>query len=333
MRRRSLLIAAFAVCLAGLPAQALPRPKSTSSPPASAASAQPADMPAPGPAATGSAPQPKAVKAQPPSPPRNNKPLSKAKSPAPPKPCTQRWRPRVPQGYRAAVDQWHRPVITPARTDAKGRPYLTLDILNTAERIEVAPQHDTGRFSAFDLDRLSHALRDQRRGFEHPFAPELVDLVYDIQRHFNANAVRVVSGYRAPSAASHSNHGRGRAMDLIVPGASNEDVARYVRARGFVGVGTYPNSGFVHIDVRPASYYWIDSSGPGERNCERATASVEARSNDTLSRAAGRRPVRSWSDPSANVDGVWNERRPTRELEIEPREDWIEEDDLDAERE
>ena len=38
---------------------------------------------------------------------------------------------------------------------------------------------------------------------------------------------------------------------------------------GFVGVGIYPTSQFVHVDVRPRSYFWIDNSGPGKRNRER----------------------------------------------------------------
>jgi hypothetical protein len=30
------------------------------------------------------------------------------------------------------------------------------------------------------------------------------------------------------------------------------------------GVGYYPNSTFVHVDVRPDAAYWVDRSGPGE---------------------------------------------------------------------
>ena len=37
-----------------------------------------------------------------------------------------------------------------------------------------------------------------------------------------------------------------------------------------MGVGIYPVSGFVHLDVRERSYFWSDSSGPGEENRERA---------------------------------------------------------------
>src|SRR5262249_36429710 len=42
-----------------------------------------------------------------------------------------------------------------------------------------------------------------------------------------------------------------------------------------VGVGYYPNSDFVHLDVRPAgkkSAYWVDYSAPGQRAIYRTPA-------------------------------------------------------------
>jgi hypothetical protein len=107
--------------------------------------------------------------------------------------------------------------------------------------------------------------------------------VYRVQTHFNAQEVRVISGYRTPAAiaSTHgSNHGRGRAIDIVVPGATDEDVAKLVRDMGFTGVGTYPVSGFVHVDVRDRSYFWVDTSGPGGKNRERGTlADVAARAD------------------------------------------------------
>lgn len=239
----------------------------------------------------------------------------------------------MPQGYRNAVVSWHRPPAAHAKTTADGYPFLTLEILNTGERLEVEPQTRTGRFSAADLDRLAHALRDTRRGNEHPFDPAVIDFVYDLQVHFHADVIRVISGYRTPGAHGHSNHGRGRAIDLIVPGTSDEDVAKYARSRGFAGVGTYPSSGFVHVDVRPSSYYWVDNSGPGQRNCEKATRSAEARANDALALAAGRRPPRPWTPPGSDVDTAWGERRSLRDTEVDDHDDSPEEDDLDEDHE
>jgi hypothetical protein len=60
---------------------------------------------------------------------------------------------------------------------------------------------------------------------------------------------------------------QGLACDFRVVGVRNQDLRDYLR-RGYekVGVGYYPNSSFVHLDVRKdRSAFWIDYSGPGER--------------------------------------------------------------------
>ena len=328
MPRRSLalLLAFGALGLAASTGIAGPKPGASSSASGPRASAAPPPVTSASAAKKPESVRPKATPA--PKPTTKNRARAKPK-PKPPKPCSPRWRPYVPQSYRAAVLSWHRSITTPARTDAHGRPFLTLEILNTNERLELAPQVDSGGFAASDLDKLAHAMRDTRRGNEHPIDPALADLVYDVQKHFKAHGLRVISGYRTPSGPGHSNHGRGRAMDLIVPGVVDEEVAKYVRAKGFTGVGIYPSSGFVHVDVRPVSYYWVDNSGPGQKNCEKSTLGTQARANDALALAHGRRPPRPWSEPSSEVDATWGDRR-QRELLAEPHEDAAEEDDLDS---
>jgi hypothetical protein len=60
---------------------------------------------------------------------------------------------------------------------------------------------------------------------------------------------------------------KGLACDFRVVGVSNQELRDYLR-RNFdkVGVGYYPNSSFVHLDIRKDhSAFWIDYSGPGER--------------------------------------------------------------------
>jgi len=44
----------------------------------------------------------------------------------------------------------------------------------------------------------------------------------------------------------------------------NEIVRDYCRTFDKAGVGYYPNSLFVHFDVRSQKTFWIDLSGPGE---------------------------------------------------------------------
>jgi uncharacterized protein YcbK (DUF882 family) len=168
---------------------------------------------------------------------------------------------RVP-GYADMRRGWHVPPADSPGLTPEGRTLLVLEILNTEERIELAPIRDDGGWTDADLERASHALRDPRSNQEKPIEPRLLDLAYRVQVHFQANALRVVSCYRR----GVSKHGKGRAIDIVVPGARDDEVARFARSIGFIGVGLYTRSGFVHIDTRPRSYFWVDSSGPGQKS-------------------------------------------------------------------
>lgn len=77
--------------------------------------------------------------------------------------------------------------------------------------------------------------------------------------------VSIVSGYRPTSVGSM--HQTGRAIDFRLEGVKNEDVVAYCKTLQDTGCGYYPNSSFVHLDVRDAGaghVTWIDASGPGE---------------------------------------------------------------------
>jgi uncharacterized protein YcbK (DUF882 family) len=162
---------------------------------------------------------------------------------------------------------WHAlPAGASPSLDTSGRPMLTLQGLNIPDRVSLTAASDRGGFSAEDLDRAAHVLRDPRTGNEHPVDPHVLDVVYRLAVHFSAPEVRIISGYRTPRPGNHSNHAKGRAIDLVIPGATDEDVAKFAREQGFCGVGIYPTSGFVHVDVREHSYFWVDNSGPGKRN-------------------------------------------------------------------
>jgi hypothetical protein len=80
-------------------------------------------------------------------------------------------------------------------------------------------------------------------------------------------------------------------MDLVVPGASDSDVAKFAREEGFAGVGIYPVSGFVHVDVRERSYFWVDTSGPGKRSRIRGILGDVAAKSDAQALARGEHPI------------------------------------------
>jgi len=199
---------------------------------------------------------------------------------------------RPAAGAVPASRSWHTaPPGKTAPVDASGRPLLVLQGLNIPDRVELSPRGERGGFSAEDLDHAAHVMRDHS-GNEHPVDPHLLDVIYRLQVHFKAPEIRIISGYRTPPRASApSNHGKGRAMDLVVPGATDEEVAKLAREQGFAGVGIYPVSGFVHVDVRERSYFWVDSSGPGRRSRIRGILADLAQKSDSHALARGERSV------------------------------------------
>ncbi len=201
---------------------------------------------------------------------------------------------------------WHQaPAGKSAPLDDGGKPKLVLQGLNVPDHVELTARTERGGFSAEDLDRAAHVMRDHA-GNEHPIDPRLLDLLYRVQTHFKAPEIRVLSGYRTPHHGSTSNHGKGRACDMVVPGVSDEDVAKYGREQGFTGVGVYPTSGFVHLDIRDRSFFWIDTSGPGKKSRLRGVLGDLALKSDKDALARGEKPIAPFhvgSDVDAALKG------------------------------
>jgi hypothetical protein len=95
--------------------------------------------------------------------------------------------------------------------------------------------------------------------------PGVLTRVDAIARKFPGKAISIVSGYRPQSRGSM--HQTARAVDLHVVGVNNEELVAFCKTLVDTGCGYYPNSSFVHVDVRnpgTGSVTWIDASGPGE---------------------------------------------------------------------
>jgi uncharacterized protein YcbK (DUF882 family) len=117
--------------------------------------------------------------------------------------------------------------------------------------------------------KFDRFLRCHHTEAKHAMNPRLMRLLYQTGRHWPGRRLEIVSGYRAPSVAKnpHSPHMKGLACDFYVDGVKTAELRDYLR-KNFqkVGVGYYPNSTFVHLDLRKdKSAFWIDYSGPGER--------------------------------------------------------------------
>ncbi len=94
----------------------------------------------------------------------------------------------------------------------------------------------------------------------------IVSRVQAIADHFPGKTITVVSGYRPQSKGSP--HAAARALDVRIDGVTNEALVEFCKTLADTGCGYYPNSSFVHVDVRPAGaghVHWIDVSGPGEK--------------------------------------------------------------------
>jgi len=104
-------------------------------------------------------------------------------------------------------------------------------------------------------------------GLTHPPDPRLIALVGQVANHFGSRKLEVISGFRPYSPTqytAHSNHNIGHALDFRVVGVPNEVLRDYCKTLHNVGVGYYPNSTFVHLDVRDTNATWIDYSRAGE---------------------------------------------------------------------
>lgn len=124
-----------------------------------------------------------------------------------------------------------------------------------------------GQLNRASLPGLTKILRHVASDSKKAVDPRLAYLIGLVSDHFGGRTIHVVSGYRPYSKKQytpHSNHNHGRAMDFSVDGVPNTVVRDYCRTLRDAGVGYYPNSTFVHLDVRTGKAYWIDYSGPGE---------------------------------------------------------------------
>ena len=157
------------------------------------------------------------------------------------------------------------------RTKAKGpkNPPVTLFSVNHKETFSLRLRDAQGKPIKGNQKRFDRFLRCHHTEAKHAMNPRLMRLLYQTGRHWPGRRLEIVSGYRAPSVAKnpHSPHMKGLACDFRVDGVKTGDLRDYLR-KTFekVGVGYYPNSTFVHLDVRKdRSAFWIDYSGPGER--------------------------------------------------------------------
>lgn len=137
----------------------------------------------------------------------------------------------------------------------------------TAESQEIQLVSKKGKLVPGVLPRVARMMRFGKLNIEHPIEPKLVQLVAQVSDHFGGRPIEIISGFRPKTPTQytpHSNHNVGKAIDMRIPGVPNEVLRDHCRTYKNVGVGYYPNSLFVHFDVRAKNTFWVDLSKPGE---------------------------------------------------------------------
>jgi uncharacterized protein YcbK (DUF882 family) len=149
--------------------------------------------------------------------------------------------------------------MPPPRT-APGARCLAFENLHTGETLRTV-YWEQGRYLNQALRDIEYLLRDFRTGQQHPIDVALLDLLHSMRRQLDCTRpIQLISGYRSPAtnaalrARSHgvarsSLHMQGMASDIRIPGRDLRHVRDIAWSLGRGGVGFYPRSNFVHVDV------------------------------------------------------------------------------------
>lgn len=139
---------------------------------------------------------------------------------------------------------------------------LTLHNINTQERFEGVYWAD-GHYKPEALRKLDVLLRDHRAKQVCRYDPRLFDLLARVHQSVGSDdPFEVICGYRSRrtnamarrrsrGVAKESYHTRGMAIDIRLPDTQLRAISETAKAMQVGGVGYYPRSGFVHLDVGP----------------------------------------------------------------------------------
>jgi uncharacterized protein YcbK (DUF882 family) len=149
---------------------------------------------------------------------------------------------------------------------AVGSRNLSFHNLHTGENLSVTYWAD-GQPVPEALADVNHILRDFRTNEIQPIDLRLLDLLHHIRQALDTNVpFHIISGYRSPATnkklrskgsgvAKRSLHMQGKAIDVRVPGRPLNLLHKAAVAQKSGGVGKYPKSGFVHVDVGRVRYW------------------------------------------------------------------------------
>lgn len=138
--------------------------------------------------------------------------------------------------------------------------------LHTGERLKTT-YFEGGDYVPGALGEINHILRDFVVNEVAPMDVRLLDLLVTLRTKMQSTEpFEIISGYRSPhtnamlraksnGVAKHSLHMKAMAIDIHLPGrdlASLRNAALELQAGG---VGYYPSSNFIHVDVGPVRHW------------------------------------------------------------------------------
>lgn len=124
-----------------------------------------------------------------------------------------------------------------------------------------------GEYLPDALSKINYVLRDHRNNGVKEIDIHLLDLLHTIATKLETTQpFHIISGYRSPTSnallhrisagvAEHSQHIEGKAVDIRVPGRNLSLLRKASMALKVGGVGYYPVSDFVHVDVGRVRYW------------------------------------------------------------------------------
>jgi uncharacterized protein YcbK (DUF882 family) len=143
---------------------------------------------------------------------------------------------------------------------------LSMINLNTGESGHYT-YAENGMVDPGALEKINFLLRDSHNGETHDISVDLLNLLVSLRQKLNTSvAYQVVCGYRSQETneelaahtrgvAKNSYHMDGMAIDLRVPGRNLRQVRTAAMQLAKGGVGFYPRSNFVHVDVGPVRHW------------------------------------------------------------------------------
>ncbi len=162
---------------------------------------------------------------------------------------------------------------------------LKLHHLHTGESLDVVYRIGD-MYIPSAMTELNHFLRDHRTDDESHYDPKEFDLLHNVLARLGktSGVIDIVCGYRTPwsnnflrtrgedtGVAEHSQHMLAKAIDIRVPGVTTSRLRDAALSLEAGGVGYYPVSQFVHVDVGPVRQ-WSFGGGAGHRRRHRASA-------------------------------------------------------------